>query len=221
MASLAGTHFDFADPIKVVEARIAPPGQRGGALLHGAFAGLLPAGPDLATDAGEDHVPDVESHQHLVPRGRARYHLQIAQWRYVASQLSLYQTSLGGVSACSEGWALYAERLMDELGFLEAPGARMGYLDAQLMRAIRVVVDIGMHLELPVAADWAPGGQPWTPELALEFFASHSGRDRDFLESEIVRYLGMPGQAISYKLGERAWRAGRMLQGPRTVAAST
>jgi uncharacterized protein (DUF885 family) len=78
------------------------------------------------------------------------------------------------------------------------------------MRAIRVIVDIGMHLQLPVAADWAPGaGQKWTPELALEFFVAHSGRGRDFGESEIVRYLGMPGQAISYKLGERAWLAGR------------
>jgi uncharacterized protein (DUF885 family) len=67
-----------------------------------------------------------------------------------------------------------------------------------------------MHLELPVAADWAPGaGQRWTPELALEFFTSHSGRDREFAESEIVRYLSVPGQAISYKLGERAWLDGR------------
>ena len=114
------------------------------------------------------------------------------------------------MSACSEGWALYAERLMDELGYLQDAGARMGYLDAQLMRAIRVIIDIGMHLQLPIAADWAPGGaRPWTPELALEFFVAHSGRDRDFLESEIARYLGMPGQAISYKLGERAWLAGR------------
>jgi uncharacterized protein (DUF885 family) len=78
------------------------------------------------------------------------------------------------------------------------------------MRAIRVIVDIGMHLQLPVQADWAPGaGQAWTPELALEFFDSHSGRGRDFAQSEIVRYLGAPGQAISYKLGERAWLAGR------------
>jgi uncharacterized protein (DUF885 family) len=73
-----------------------------------------------------------------------------------------------------------------------------------------VIIDIGMHLELEVAADWPQGaGQRWTPELALEFFAAHSGRDRDFLQSEVVRYLSMPGQAISYKLGERAWLAGR------------
>jgi uncharacterized protein (DUF885 family) len=87
------------------------------------------------------------------------------------------------------------------------------------MRAIRVIIDIGMHLELPVASDWAPGaGQRWTPELALEFFVAHSGRPRDFLASEVVRYLGAPGQAISYKLGERAWLAGR--EAARTAQAA-
>jgi uncharacterized protein (DUF885 family) len=132
----------------------------------------------------------------------------------VAKDLSTYQTAVGGVSANLEGWALYAERLMDELGFLTDPGARLGYLDAQQMRAVRVVVDIGMHLELPIPDD-ADGaltehrGQPWTPELARAFFGEYCGRDEAFLDSELVRYLGMPGQAISYKLGERAWLEGR------------
>jgi uncharacterized protein (DUF885 family) len=99
---------------------------------------------------------------------------------------------------------------MDELGYLTLPGARLGYLDAQQMRAVRVVIDIGMHLELPVPAD-SPmhPGETWTPEIAREFFGAHSGRPGAFLDSEIVRYLGWPGQAISYKLGERAWLAGR------------
>ena len=129
---------------------------------------------------------------------------------YLSSQLSLYQTSVGGVSACSEGWALYAERLMDELGYLSAPGACLGYLDAQMMRAVRVVVDIGMHMQLQVPGD-SPlaAGEKWTPELAREFFSAHSARSAAFIGSEIARYLSAPGQAISYKLGERAWLAGR------------
>jgi uncharacterized protein (DUF885 family) len=151
------------------------------------------------------------------------HHLQLAQWAYVAPQLSAYQTTLGSVGANVEGWALYAERLMDELGYLTDPGARLGYLDAQQMRAVRVVVDIGMHLELPIPDD-AEGvlaehrGQPWTPELARAFFGEHSGRDPEFLDSELVRYLGIPGQAISYKLGERAWLAGR--EAARRAAAA-
>ena len=77
-----------------------------------------------------------------------------------------------------------------------------------------MVVDIGMHLRLPIP-DEAEGalaeyrGRPWTPELARAFFGENCGRDSAFLDSELVRYLGLPGQAISYKLGERAWLAGR------------
>jgi len=210
MASLAGTHFDLADPIKVVEARIAPPGSAAAPYYTGPSQDFSRPGRTWLPTLGRTRFPMWNLYSTWYHEGVPGHHLQIAQWRYLARQLSLYQTSLGGVSACSEGWALYAERLMDELGFLAAPGARLGYLDAQLMRAIRVIVDVGMHLGLPVAPDWAQGaGQPWTPELALEFLAAHSGRPRDFVASEIVRYLSAPGQAISYKLGERAWLAGR------------
>jgi uncharacterized protein (DUF885 family) len=210
MVSLAGTHFDLADPIKVVEARIAPPGSAAAPYYTGPSQDFSRPGRTWLPTLGRTSFPMWGLYSTWYHEGVPGHHLQIAQWRYLGRQLSLYQTSIGGVSACSEGWALYAERLMDELGFLSAPGARIGYLDAQLMRAIRVIVDIGMHLQLPVTPDWAPGaGQRWTPELALEFFAAHSGRPRDFVASEIARYLSAPGQAISYKLGERAWLAGR------------
>lgn len=210
MSSLAGTHFDVADPIKVVEARIAPPGSAAAPYYTGPSQDFSRPGRTWLPTLGRTRFPLWNLISTWYHEGVPGHHLQIAQWRYLSSQLSLYQTSLGGVSACSEGWALYAERLMDELGYLDGPGARMGYLDAQLMRAIRVIIDIGMHLGLQVGGDWAPGaGQRWTPQLALEFFVAHSGRERDFLESEIVRYLSAPGQAISYKLGERAWLTGR------------
>jgi uncharacterized protein (DUF885 family) len=210
MAALSDVHFDLADPIKVVEARIAPPGSAAAPYYTAPSQDFARPGRTWLPTMGKSTFPMWGLISTWYHEGVPGHHLQIAQWRYLAAQLSLYQTSLGQVSACSEGWALYAERLMDELGFLDGPGARMGYLDAQLMRAIRVIVDIGMHLRLPVTADWAPGaGQEWTPELALDFFDSHSGRGRDFAASEIARYLGAPGQAISYKLGERAWLAGR------------
>ena len=210
IASLAGTHFDLADPVKVVEARIAPPGSAAAPYYTAPSQDFSRPGRTWLPTLGKTTFPLWILYSTWYHEGVPGHHLQLAQWQYLSKQLSMYQTGPGSVSACSEGWALYAERLMDELGYLEPPGARMGYLDAQLMRAIRVIVDIGMHLRLPVAADWAPGaGQRWTPELALEFFVAHSGRGRDFLASEIVRYLGMPGQAISYKLGERAWLAGR------------
>ena len=167
----------------MVEARIAPPGSAAAPYYTGPSQDFSRPGRTWLPTLGKTTFPMWGLISTWYHEGVPGHHLQIAQWRYLAAQLSLYQTSLGQVSACSEGWALYAERLMDELGFLDAPGARMGYLDAQLMRAIRVIVDIGMHLELPVTADWAPGaGQTWTPELALEFFVSHSGRGPEFAD---------------------------------------
>jgi len=210
MASLDGTHFDLADPIKVVEARIAPPGSAAAPYYTPPSTDFARPGRTWLPTLGKTRFPMWELYSTWYHEGVPGHHMQLAQWQYVSAQLSQYQTSVAFVSACGEGWALYAERLMDELGFLEPPGARLGYLDAQLMRAIRVIVDIGMHLQLPVASDWEPGaGRRWTPELALEFFVSHSGREQAFAESEVIRYLSGPGQAISYKIGERAWLAGR------------
>jgi uncharacterized protein (DUF885 family) len=210
MANLDGTHFDLADPIKVVEARIAPPGSAAAPYYTGPSQDFSRPGRTWLPTMGKTSFPLWGLISTWYHEGVPGHHLQLAQWRYLSDQLSVYQTAVGGVSACSEGWALYAERLMDELGYLEAPGARMGYLDAQMMRAIRVVIDIGMHLRLTVPAD-SPmfAGEVWTPEVALDFFVAHGGRGREFLSSEIVRYLGAPGQAISYKIGERAWLAGR------------
>ncbi len=210
MASLDGAHFDLAEPVKVVEARIAPAGSAAAPYYTLPSKDFSRPGRTWLPTMGLTRFPMWNLYSTWYHEGVPGHHLQFAQWQYLSSQLSVFQTSVGMVSASAEGWALYAERLMDELGFLQAPGARMGYLDAQLMRAIRVIIDIGMHLQLEVAADWPPGAsQRWTPELALEFFVAHSGRSREFLASEVVRYLSAPGQAISYKLGERAWLAGR------------
>jgi uncharacterized protein (DUF885 family) len=210
MTELDGTQFELADPVKIAEARIAPAGSAAAPYYTAPAQDFSRPGRTWLPTLGKTSFPLWGLYSTWYHEGVPGHHMQLAQWAYRSDQLSAYQTLVGGVSACLEGWALYAERLMDELGYLEAPGARMGYLDAQLMRAIRVIIDIGMHLSLTVAAD-SPmfAGQTWTPELALDFFDAHIGRGRDFLASEVVRYLGLPGQAISYKIGERAWLAGR------------
>ncbi len=210
ISDLSETHFDLADPVKVVEARIAPPGSAAAPYYTAPAQDFSRPGRTWLPTLGQTRFPLWSLLSTWYHEGVPGHHLQLAQWVYVADRLSVYQTSVGGVSACMEGWALYAERLMDELGYLTSPGARLGFLDAQLMRAIRVVVDIGMHLELAVPADSPIGaGQTWTAGLAREFFGAHSGRPAEFIDSEIVRYLGTPGQAIGYKVGERAWLAGR------------
>ncbi|MGY1843460.1 DUF885 domain-containing protein [Modestobacter sp. SYSU DS0875] len=212
--ALDGVHFDIAEPVRRVEAMIAPPGSAAAPYYTRPTQDFSRPGRTWLPTLGKDRFPLWDLVSTWYHEGVPGHHLQLAQWAYVSGELSTYQTSLGMVSANAEGWALYAERLMDELGFLGDTGARLGYLDAQQMRAVRVVIDIGMHLELPIPEDVTGsiaghGGEPWTPELARAFFGDFCGRAPEFLDSELVRYLGMPGQAISYKLGERAWLAGR------------
>ncbi|MGB3763741.1 MAG: DUF885 domain-containing protein [Ornithinimicrobium sp.] len=206
---LSDTHFDIAEPVRTVKARIAPSGSAAAPYYSRPSQDFSRPGQTWLPTLGETRFPLYELISTWYHEGVPGHHLQLAQWVYVAPQLSLFQTSIGSSSGATEGWALYAERLMDELGYLGTE-AKMGYLDCQIMRAIRVVIDIGMHLELtiPQDSDVAPG-QTWTPALAKEFFAAHCGRPASFIDSEIVRYLGWPGQAISYKLGERAWLTGR------------
>jgi uncharacterized protein (DUF885 family) len=214
IAALDGTHFDLAEPIRRVEAMIAPPGSAAAPYYTRPAQDFSRPGRTWLPTLGRTRFPLWDLVSIWYHEGVPGHHLQLAQWAYVSGQLSTYQTSLGSVGANVEGWALYAERLMDELGYFPDPGERLGFLDAQQLRAVRVVIDIGMHLELPVPDD-AEGtlaehrGKPWTPELARAFLGEHSGADIAFLDSELVRYLGLPGQAISYKLGERAWLEGR------------
>ncbi|MGI5341453.1 DUF885 domain-containing protein [Streptomyces sp. CA-181903] len=208
--ALDGTHFDLAERVKRVESRIAPPGGAAAPYYTAPSEDFSRPGRTWLPTMGLTRFPVYDLVSTWYHEGVPGHHLQLAQWTHVADRLSRYQVTLGQVSANAEGWALYAERLMDELGFLTDAERRLGYLDAQMMRAARVIVDIGMHLELEIPADspYHPG-ERWTPELAQEFFGLHSSRPADFVESELVRYLGMPGQAIGYKLGERAWLLGR------------
>ena len=214
IVALDGTHFDLAEPVRHVEAHIAPPGSAAAPYYTRPAQDFSRPGRTWLPTLGRTRFPLWDLVSIWYHEGVPGHHLQLAQWAYVSKELSAYQTSLGSVGANVEGWALYAERLMDELGYFTDPGERLGYLDAQQLRSVRVVIDIGMHLGLPVPDD-ADGsmaehrGKPWTPDLARAFLGEHSGADLAFLDSELVRYLGIPGQAISYKLGERAWLAGR------------
>ncbi len=134
------------------------------------------------------------------------HHLQIAQTAYRSDRLNRFQRLLCWVSGHGEGWALYAERLMQDLGYLDEPGDRMGMLDAQAFRAARVMLDIGMHLELEIPAGAGMHeGERWTPDIGLEFLRAHTHMDDALRRDELDRYLGWPGQAPAYKVGERVW----------------
>jgi uncharacterized protein (DUF885 family) len=93
---------------------------------------------------------------------------------------------------------------MDELGFFTNPEYRLGLLASQLFRATRIVVDIGTQLELAIPGD-APlhAGEIWNYDIAVDYMDKVGLQERDVAESEVKRYLGWFGQAISYKVGER------------------
>ena len=206
---LAG-HFTIEGPVRRVEAMIAPAGSAAAPYYTRPSLDFARPGRTWLPTLGETRFPLWSLVSTWYHEGVPGHHLQLARWVQLAGRLSVYQSAVGSVSATTEGWALYAERLMDELGGLTLPGARLGYLDAQQMRAVRVVLDVGMHLGLRLPADSPQhAGEVLTPEVARSFFGAHCGRPAAFLDSEIVRYLGWPGQAISYKLGERAWLTGR------------
>ncbi len=209
---LAGVHFDIPDPIRRIECRLAPTND-GGIYYTGPSEDFTRPGrmwwsvPDGITSFTPWREVTTVYHE-----GVPGHHLQVAQTAYRRDVLNRWQRLMCWVSGHGEGWALYAERLMDELGYLSDPADRLGMLDGQSFRAARVIVDIGMHLELEIPRDNPFGfrpGQTWTPEIGLEFMRAHSRMEDAFVRFEVSRYLGWPGQAPSYKVGERIWLQAR------------
>jgi uncharacterized protein (DUF885 family) len=198
-------HFSIPDSIRTVEAMISPPGGAAAMYYTGPSEDLSRPGRTWYPTNGRTVFPRWSEPTTAYHEGVPGHHLQVAIATINSEKLSRFQRNTF-VSGHGEGWALYAERLMDEFGFLENPEYRLGYLYAQAFRAARIVIDTGIHcgFAIPQSSSWHPGEQ-WNPELMFEFLSAHSSSDDEFNRSEINRYLGWPGQAISYKLGERVW----------------
>jgi uncharacterized protein (DUF885 family) len=210
IAELDGTHFDIPEPVKRVEAMIAPPGGAAAMYYTRPSEDFKRPGRTWYPTLGKTRFPlwgEVSTAYH---EGVPGHHLQLAQLTYMAAALNRFQRVGAFVPGYSEGWALYAERLMGELGYLQNPAYELGMLRAQAFRAMRVIVDIGVHVGLKIPANEAyHPGETWAPELMLPFAVEHAYEPEDFLRSEVDRYLGWPGQAICYKVGERTWLAVR------------
>lgn len=206
ISEMNGVHFDIPAPVQRVEAMLAPPGGASAMYYTGPSEDFSRPGRTWYPTMGNTRFPLWGEVSICYHEGVPGHHLQVGQVRYLADQLTRFQRLLAWSSGHGEGWALYAERLMGELGYLENPDYELGMLRAQAMRAVRVIVDIGMHLELPIpASESYHPGERWTPELALPFVISRAMFPEQFMRSEVDRYLGIPGQAISYKVGERVW----------------
>ncbi|MGC5054893.1 DUF885 domain-containing protein [Micromonospora sp. DT48] len=212
ISELNGTHFDIPEQVRRIECMIAPTSD--GAIYYTGpsedFA--RPGRMWWAVPQGLTEFSTWREVTTVYHEGVPGHHLQIGQTAVRAEVLNRWQRLLCWVSGHGEGWALYAERLMEELGYLDDPGNRLGMLDGQALRAARVIVDIGMHLELRIPEDnpfdFHPG-ERWTPELGWEFLREHCRVPDEMLRFELNRYLGWPGQAPSYKVGERIWLQAR------------
>ena len=203
VADLAGTHFDIDGPMRDIECMIAPT-QEGGIYYTGPSDDFSrPGRMWWSVPAGEDTFTTWKETTTVYHEGVPGHHLQIATATAARGLLNNWRRNICWVSGHGEGWALYAERLMDELGYLSDPGDKMGMLDAQRMRAARVVFDIGVHLELDVPERWGSG--TWTADKGYAFLQQNLAISEGQLNFEFTRYLGWPGQAPAYKLGQRLW----------------
>lgn len=201
IADLAGSHFDIPEKIRTLECMIAPT-QEGGIYYTGPTDDF--SRPGRMWWSVPEGVTEFDTWRELTTvyhEGVPGHHLQIAQATYNRAELNTWRRVLAGTSGHAEGWALYAERLMEQLGYLDDPADRLGMLDGQRMRALRVVLDIGVHLRKPRL----DGEGIWDHDYALEMMRRNVNMSDEFRQFEVNRYLGWPGQAPSYKVGQRIW----------------
>ncbi|CAB5041780.1 unannotated protein [freshwater metagenome] len=204
MKRMDGEFFEIDERIKICEARLAPEGSASAPYYNGPSEDLSRPGTTWIPMLGKDEVSSwhlVSTWYHEAVPG---HHLQIATVTIEKERLTRFQRTAAWISGYGEGWALYAERFMNELGAFDEPGIEMGYLSAQALRAARIVVDIGMHLGY---TDF--DGNVWNAESSRKLLNEQALLDEAHSRSETDRYLGWPGQAISYKVGERVWMAAR------------
>jgi uncharacterized protein (DUF885 family) len=204
VAALADVHFDIPEAIRRLECRIAPT-QQGGIYYTGPSEDLVtrPGRMWWSVPKGVTEFSTWRERTTVYHEGVPGHHLQVAQTAYRSAILNRWRRLASWISGHGEGWALYAERLMADLGFLDDPADYLGMLDGQSLRAARVVLDIGVHCGLPAPAE--VGGGDWTYDKAWQFLRTHANMPDEFLRFELDRYLGWPGQAPSYKIGERLW----------------
>ena len=201
IASLSGSHFEIAEKMKTLECMIAPT-QSGGIYYTPPTDDFSRPGrmwwsvPPGVTEFNTWRELTTVYHE-----GVPGHHLQVAQAVFNKDDLNDWRRNVSWSSGHGEGWALYAERLMLDLGYLDDPGDRLGMLDGQRMRAARVVLDIGVHLSKPKLT----GEGIWDYDYALDFMLKNVNMPKESVTFEVNRYFGWPGQAPSYKIGQRIW----------------
>ncbi len=205
MEELTDTHFEIPEQIRTIDVRLAPKGAALGAYFAPPSEDFSRPGTTWWSLGDQEVVPYWNQVSTAYHEGFPGHHLQCGLQVCLGDRLSRVHRLLFWLPGYGEGWALYAERLMRELGYLDRPELELGMLSSSALRAVRVVIDIGSHLELPIPAGVAfHPGERWTYDLGVEALEHYAFEPPAVARSEITRYLGWPGQAISYKVGERA-----------------
>jgi uncharacterized protein (DUF885 family) len=209
---LDGVLFDIAPPLRRIEAVLARGSSSGAAYYTKPSEDLTRPGRTWWPLGGRGEADRFQTWSELSTvfhEGVPGHHLQAGAAMVAGDGLSRYAKSVF-VSGHGEGWALYAERLADDLGWFDTPGRRLGMLKGSALRAARVVIDLGLHLDLPIPpVEARRHGPKWTFAVAAEVLRDRGRIAPHRLLPEVVRYCGWPAQATAYKLGERAWPAAR------------
>ncbi len=213
---LDGVHFDVDERIRFCDARLAPEGSAAAPYYINPSEDLSRPGTTWFPTLGKTEFSWWRFASTWYHESIPGHHLQIATALLSSDRQTRFHRLVGNTAGYAEGWALYAERLMDELGYFSDLGDELGYLANQALRAARIVIDIGLHLELDAPSDMGVLGdlgdcsnKRWTAEMAVALLDDWAIQDHPMSVSEVNRYLGLPAQAISYKVGERIWLESR------------
>ena len=204
ISNLNGTYFDIPEQIQTIECKIDPAGTGGIFYTQPTEDFSRPGRMWWSVPAGQEIFHTWQELTTVHHEGAPGHHLQIGT-ALLESDLNSWRRNACWNSGHGEGWALYAEALMAELGYMDDPGYRMGLLDSQRLRAARVVVDIGLHL----GKKMPDGSGIWDKAHMKSFMRENTAMDDANLAFEVNRYLGWPGQAPSYAIGERLWHKTR------------
>lgn len=213
VADLSGVHFTIPEQMRTIEACIDPAGTGGIFYTPPTEDFSRPGRMWWSVPPGEEVFHTWQELTTVYHEGVPGHHLQLGSALLERDRLNLWRRVACWNSGHGEGWALYAEALMAELGYLDDPGFRMGLYSAQRLRAARVVLDIGVHLDKKT-----PEGTTWDIDYARAFLRDHAVMSDANLEFELHRYFGWPGQAPSYALGQRLWQE---LRSEATAAGMT
>ena len=204
ISNLNGTYFDIPEQIQTIECKIDPAGTGGIFYTQPTEDFSRPGRMWWSVPAGQEIFHTWQELTTVHHEGAPGHHLQIGL-ALMEPNLNSWRRNACWNSGHGEGWALYAEALMAELGYMDDPGYRMGLLDSQRLRAARVVVDIGLHL----GKKMPDGSVIWDKAHMKSFMRENTAKDDANLAFEVNRYLGWPGQAPSYAIGERLWHKTR------------